>query len=163
MSLAASDAEELLGSTADPAPLLLSEPSDVKPGIDTDLFCVPSKAAWSGLLLKNPPAAVWTSGSCQGVIESLIRDPDFFLEDHDELNRSLCALYSACLHTFTSVDGAEDKGYEKLILLDESMAIEASVLALASVKHMGDLQALSVSPNCLEFGPGNSKVVSSKL
>ncbi len=24
---------------------------------------------------------------------------------------------------------------------------------------MGDLQALSVSPNCLEFGPGDSKVV----
>ncbi|KAL0148789.1 hypothetical protein M9458_055967 [Cirrhinus mrigala] len=35
----------------------------------------------------------------------------------------------------------------------------APLLALASVKHMGDLQALSVSPSCLEFGPGNSKVI----
>ncbi|KAI2644465.1 Regulatory protein PqrA [Labeo rohita] len=29
----------------------------------------------------------------------------------------------------------------------------ALLLALASVKHMGDLQELSVSPSCLEFGP----------
>ena len=35
----------------------------------------------------------------------------------------------------------------------------ALLLALASVKHMGDLQVLSVSPTCLEFGPNNSKVV----
>ncbi len=32
------------------------------------------------------------------------------------------------------------------------------LLALASVKHMGDLQALSVSPSCLEFGPSDFKV-----
>ncbi len=35
----------------------------------------------------------------------------------------------------------------------------ALLLALASVKHMGDLQVLSVSPTCLEFDPGNSKVI----
>ncbi len=35
----------------------------------------------------------------------------------------------------------------------------ALLLALASVKHMGDLQALSISPSCLEFGPSGSKVV----
>ncbi|KAL0171004.1 hypothetical protein M9458_035600, partial [Cirrhinus mrigala] len=35
----------------------------------------------------------------------------------------------------------------------------ALLLALASVKRMGDLQALSVSPSCLEFGPGDSKVI----
>lgn len=33
------------------------------------------------------------------------------------------------------------------------------LLALASVKQMGDLQALSVSPTCLEFGPSDSKVI----
>ncbi len=32
-------------------------------------------------------------------------------------------------------------------------------LALASVKRVGDLQALSTSPACLEFGPNDSKVV----
>ncbi len=34
----------------------------------------------------------------------------------------------------------------------------ALLLALASVNHMGDLQALPVSPSCLEFGPNNSKI-----
>ncbi len=33
------------------------------------------------------------------------------------------------------------------------------LLALASVKRVGDLQALSTSPACLEFGPNDSKVV----
>ncbi len=35
----------------------------------------------------------------------------------------------------------------------------ALLLALASVKRVGDLQALSVNPSCLEFGPNDSKVV----
>ncbi|KAI2660051.1 Alpha-1,2-mannosyltransferase MNN22 [Labeo rohita] len=35
----------------------------------------------------------------------------------------------------------------------------ALLLALASVKRIGDLQALSVNPACLEFGPNDSKVV----
>ncbi len=35
----------------------------------------------------------------------------------------------------------------------------ALLLALASVKRVGDLQALSINPACLEFGPNNSKVI----
>ncbi|KAI2645216.1 DNA polymerase II large subunit [Labeo rohita] len=35
----------------------------------------------------------------------------------------------------------------------------ALLLALASVKRMGDLQALSVNPSCLKFRPGDSKVI----
>ncbi len=35
----------------------------------------------------------------------------------------------------------------------------ALLLALASVKRVGDLQALSVNPACLEFRPNDSKVV----
>ncbi len=35
----------------------------------------------------------------------------------------------------------------------------ALLLPLASVKRVGDLQALSISPACLEFGPNDSKVV----
>ncbi len=35
----------------------------------------------------------------------------------------------------------------------------ALLLALASVKQVRDLQALSVNPTCLEFGPNNSKVI----
>ncbi len=33
------------------------------------------------------------------------------------------------------------------------------LLALASVKRVGDLQALSVNPVCLQFGPNGSKVI----
>ncbi len=35
----------------------------------------------------------------------------------------------------------------------------ALLLALALVKRVGDLQALSVNPACLEFGPNDSKVI----
>jgi len=35
----------------------------------------------------------------------------------------------------------------------------ALLLALVSIKRVGDLQALSVRPACLEFGPDDSKVI----
>ena len=35
----------------------------------------------------------------------------------------------------------------------------AFLLAMASVKRVGDLHALSVSATCLEFGPNDSKVI----
>ncbi len=35
----------------------------------------------------------------------------------------------------------------------------ALLLALVSVKQVGDLQALSINPACLEFGPNDSKVI----
>ncbi len=41
-----------------------------------------------------------------------------------------------------------------------SLSLKTSLLlALASVKRVGDLQALSISPACLEFGPKDSKFV----
>ncbi len=54
------------------------------------------------------------------------------------------------------VEGSE----EPLQSIDlHSLTLTALLLALASVKCMEDLQALSVSPSCLEFGPSDSKVV----
>ncbi len=35
----------------------------------------------------------------------------------------------------------------------------ALLLALVSVKRVGDLQALSINPACLKFGPNDSKVI----
>ncbi len=35
----------------------------------------------------------------------------------------------------------------------------ALLLALASVKRMGDLQALSVNADCMQFGPGDCNVM----
>ncbi len=42
---------------------------------------------------------------------------------------------------------------------DPSENMPRGLLALASVKRVGDLQALSANPACLEFGPNDSKVV----
>ncbi len=55
------------------------------------------------------------------------RASPFFLEDHDEITRSWRAPYSSRLRassssTLTSVDGAEEKGYDSLPPLDESVA-----------------------------------------
>ncbi len=55
------------------------------------------------------------------------RSSPFFPEIHKELTRSWRAPYSACQRAFsssalTSVDGAEEKGYEKMPPLDESVA-----------------------------------------
>ncbi|KAL0157079.1 hypothetical protein M9458_048325, partial [Cirrhinus mrigala] len=57
----------------------------------------------------------------------LAKASPFFPEVHEELTRSWRAPYSARMRTssssaLTSVDGAEDKGYEKLLPLDESVA-----------------------------------------
>lgn len=63
-----------------------------------------------------------------GAARHLVRKPlHSFLEVHDELTRLWNAPYSACLRTFTSsalpfADDAEEKGYKKLPLLDESVA-----------------------------------------
>ncbi len=51
--------------------------------------------------------------------------------------------------------------FEPLLSVDlrPLMLKTALLLALASVKQIGDLQALSVSPSCLEFGPNDSKII----
>ncbi len=55
------------------------------------------------------------------------RSSPFFLKVHDELTKSWCAPYSSRIGpsasaALTSVDAAEEKGYEHLPPLDESMA-----------------------------------------
>ncbi len=55
MSLAASDAEELLGSVDDPAPSHLPAPSAAKAGMDAELFRVLSKAVEELGLEWSPP------------------------------------------------------------------------------------------------------------
>ncbi|KTF72896.1 hypothetical protein cypCar_00030813, partial [Cyprinus carpio] len=96
------DAEELSGSLADPARLLSSEASAAKFGMDAEL-----------LRCHQAPR------QCSS---------PFFLKVHDELTRLWRVPYSVCLHTstsstLTSVDGAEEKGYQKLPPLDESVAV----------------------------------------
>lgn len=72
--------------------------------------------------------------SCQGAASPpRQRAFPFFLEVHDKLTKSWHPPYSACLgmstsSTFTSVDCAEEKAYEKLSPLDESVAAHACPL-----------------------------------
>ncbi|KAI2664297.1 Platelet glycoprotein V [Labeo rohita] len=120
MSLAASDAEELSGSINDPAPLPSADTSDPrsKTGMDAELFRVLTRAVdelgleWSPP--EEPPRSLLDEWFLPGAV-------------HEELTRSWRAPYSARLRAssssaLTSVDGAEDKGYEKLPPLDESVA-----------------------------------------
>ncbi len=82
----------------------------------------------NGLRLKNHLAAGWTSGFFLGRHQALRqRSSPFFPEVHNELTKSWLAHYSSRIRpsasaALTSVDGAEEKGYEHLPPLDESVA-----------------------------------------
>ncbi|KAL0147865.1 hypothetical protein M9458_056824 [Cirrhinus mrigala] len=134
MSLAGSDAEELSGSINDPAPLPSTDTSDprTRTGIDAELFRVLTRAVdklgleWSPP--EEPPRSLLDEWFLPGRHQApLQRASPFLPEVHEELTRSWRAPYSARLRTSSSsalisVDGAEDKGYEKLPPLDESVA-----------------------------------------
>ncbi|KAL0172543.1 hypothetical protein M9458_032854, partial [Cirrhinus mrigala] len=134
MSLAASDAEELSGSIYDPAPLPSANISDPrsKTGMDAELFRVLTRAVdelgleWSPP--EEPPRSLLDEWFLPGRRQApRQRASPFLPEVHEELTRSWRAPYSARLRAssssaLTSVDGAEDKGYEKLPPLDESVA-----------------------------------------
>ncbi|KAI2646291.1 Platelet glycoprotein V [Labeo rohita] len=134
MSLAASDAEELSGSINDPAPLPSTDTSDPRTssGMDAELFRILTRAVdelgleWSPP--EEPPRSLLDGWFLPGRRQApRQRASQFLPEVHKELTRSWRAPYSARLRTssssaLTSVDGAEDKGYEKLPPLDESVA-----------------------------------------
>ncbi len=132
MSLVASDAEELSGSVTDPAPSGLPAPSAAKAGMDAELFRVLSKAVEELGLEWSPPEEPsrsrldeWFLPGCRQAPQQ--RPSPFFPEVHDELTRSWRSPYSARLRTsassaLTTVDGAEEKGYERMPQLDESVA-----------------------------------------
>ncbi len=132
MSLVASDAEELSGSVTDPAPSGLPAPSAAKAGMDAELFRVLSKAVEELGLEWSPPEEPSRSRLDEWFLPERRQAPQqqpspFFPEVHDELTRSWRSPYSARLRTsassaLTTVDGAEEKGYERMPQLDESVA-----------------------------------------
>ncbi len=132
MSLVASDAEELWGSVTDPAPSGLPAPSAAKAGMDAELFHVLSKAVEELGLEWSPPEEPSRSRLDEWFLPGRRQAPQhrpspFFPEVHDELTRSWRSPYSARLRTsassaLTTVDGAEEKGYERMPQLDESVA-----------------------------------------
>ncbi|KAL0183526.1 hypothetical protein M9458_019222, partial [Cirrhinus mrigala] len=134
MSLAASDAEELSGSVNNPAPLPSADTSGPRTGagMDAELFRVLTRAVDELGLEWSPPEEPSRSLLDEWFLPGRRQAPrqrasPFLPEVHEELTKSWRAPYSACLRTssssaLTSVDGAEDKGYERLPPLDESVA-----------------------------------------
>ncbi len=132
MSLAASDAEELSGSITDPAPSRFPAPSAAKAGMDAELFRVLSKAVKELGLEWSPPEEPSRSRLDEWFLPGRRQAPQqrpspFFPEVHDELTRSWRSPYSTRLRTsassaLTIIDGAEEKRYERMPQLDESVA-----------------------------------------
>ncbi len=132
MSLAASDAEELSASITDPAPSRLPAPSAAKAGMDAELFRVLSKAVKELGLEWSPPEEPSRSRLDEWFLPGRRQAPQqrpspFFPEVHDELTRSWRSPYSARRCTsassaLTIIDGAEEKRYERMPQLDESVA-----------------------------------------
>ncbi len=132
MSLIVSDAEEISGSTADPAPSSSANPSEVKPGMDAELFCILSKVVEElGLEWSMPEEPTrsrldewFLPGHCQAPRQQA---SPFFPEVHDELTKSWRTPYLARLHNtssaaLSSVDGAQERGYGRMPPLDEAVA-----------------------------------------
>ncbi len=126
------DAEELSGSVTDPAPSGLPAPSAAKAGMDAKLFRALSKAVEELGLEWSPPEEPSRSRLDEWFLPGRRQAPQqrpspFFPEVHDELTRSWRSPYSARLRTsassaLTTVDGAEEKGYERMPQLDKSVA-----------------------------------------
>ncbi len=132
LSLTASDAEEFSGSISDPALLPTSSSRSARPRTDAELVRVLTKAVSELGLEWSPPEEPshsrldeWFLPGCQQAPRQC--SPPFFPEVHDELTKSWRGPYSSHIRSsassaLTSVDGAEEKGYEHLPPLDESVA-----------------------------------------
>ncbi len=131
LSLAASEAEELSGSYHDRAPVYSAQPSASSPGMDADLFRILSNAVEEGLEW-SPTEEPFRSHLDEWFLPERGQAPrqqssPFFPEVHDEITKSWHAPYSSRLRAssssaLTSVEGTEEKGYDSLPPLDESVA-----------------------------------------
>ncbi len=118
------DAKELSGSYNGPAPLQSAQPSASSPGMDTDLFCALSNAVKELGMEWSPPEEPscshmdeWFLPGCHQAPQQ--RASPFFPKVHDEITKSWRAPFSSHLRAssssaLTSVDGAEEKGYDSL-------------------------------------------------
>ncbi len=130
LSLAASDAEELSGSVTDPALLPLSSSRSARPRTDEQLVRVMTKAVNELGLEWSPPEEPSRSRLDEWFLPGRQQAPcqrssPFFPKVHDELTKSWRTPYSSRIRpsassALTSVDGAEEKGYEPP--LDKSVA-----------------------------------------
>ncbi len=133
LSLEASDAEELSGSVTDLALLPPSSSRNARLRTDEELMRIMTKAInelwfkWS--LSEEPSRSRLDEWSLPGHHQApRQRSSPFFSEVHDELTKSWHAPYSSRIRpsasaALTSIDGTEEKGYERLSPLDESGSI----------------------------------------
>ncbi len=121
-----------VGQVPSPVPSGLPAPSAAKAGMDAELFRVLSKVVEELDLEWSPPEEPSRSRLDEWFLPGRRQAPQqrpspFFPEVHDELTRSWRSPYSARLRTsassaLTTVDGTEEKGYERMPQLDESVA-----------------------------------------
>ncbi len=124
LSLAASDAEELLGSVTDPALLPSSASRNARLRADEELIRIMTKAVNELGLEWSPPEEPsrsrldeWFLLGCNQAFRQ--RSSPFFPEVQDELTESWRGPYSSLIRpsasvALTSVDGTEEKVYEHL-------------------------------------------------
>ncbi len=133
LSLAASDAEELSDSVTDLVLLPPSSSHNARLRTDEELMRIMTKAVnelwlkWS--LSEDSSRCRLDEWSLPGHHQAPCqRSSPFFSEVHDELTKSWHAPYSSRIRpsasaALTSIDSAEEKGYECLSPLDESGSI----------------------------------------
>ncbi len=81
---------------------------------------------WNGLPHRNHPVGAWMSGSCRGAVRPLDNKLHHSSQRFTTRSPSLGmhpTLRASSSSSLTSVDGAEEKGYDSLPSLNESVAV----------------------------------------
>ncbi len=139
LSLAASDAEELSGSVTDPALLPPSSSLNARFRMDEELIRIMTKT-----VSKKPSRSRLDEWFLPGRNQAPCQcSSPFFPEVHDKLTKSWHAPYSSRIRpsasaALTSIAGAEEKGYERLPPLDESVAMHFCLSNCLSGASHGD-------------------------
>ncbi len=147
-----SDNEELAGLYNDPAPSQSAQLSASSPDMDADLFRVLSSTVEELGLEWSPPEEPSRSHLDDWFLPGRRQAPrqqasPFFPEVHDQITRSWRAPYLSSLRvssssTLTSVNGAEEKGYDSLPPLESArpQPFTGRQKPLTCLSHAGLLQ-----------------------
>ncbi|KAK2867648.1 hypothetical protein Q8A67_025765 [Cirrhinus molitorella] len=99
------------------SPVLFSHPDQRRPAAASDLVSFGGTDR-RGLHLRSPPAAAWTNGFCRGAGIPLVNDLC-----HSSRRSTMRSQSRGAPPTPSSIDGAEEKGYDRLPPLDKSVAV----------------------------------------
>ncbi len=134
-------------TTTPPPSLHSAQLSASSPGMDADIFRILSNAVEELGLEWSPPEEPSRSRLDEWFLPGRHQAPrqqasPFFPEVHNEITKSWRAPYSSCLRassssTLTSVKGAEEKGYDSLTPLDESVVTNLCLPTASGWKAKG--------------------------